>query len=145
MNQGDTIQIEAPDFDPDIDISPSTEENCNELKTQGTLSSTPKVAEPEDDSLAPAMTVQQIASQETDWPDAIPVQIPWVSSSSSTQKNRKLSKAKPDITPKVLKFWNWRTILKKSSLPIWTHTWHTPTHMKLAHIFIKNTDPACTP
>ena len=38
MNQGDTIQIEAPDFDPDIDgvSSPSTEEKPNELKTQGT-------------------------------------------------------------------------------------------------------------
>ena len=83
MNQGDTIQIEAPDCDPDIDVSPTTEENSNELKTQGTLASTPEVAEPEDDSLAPAMTVQQIASQETDWLDAIPVQIPWVSSSSS--------------------------------------------------------------
>ena len=34
------------------------------------------------DSLAPTTTVQQITYQETDWPDAIPVQIPQVSSSS---------------------------------------------------------------
>ena len=84
MNQGDTIQIEAPDFDPDIDgvSSPSTEEKPNELKTHGTLSPILEVTEPEDDSLTPATTVQQITSQETDWLDAIPVQIPWVSSSS---------------------------------------------------------------
>ena len=85
MNQGDTIQIEAPDFNSDIDgvSSPSTEEKPNELKTQGTLSPILEVTEPEDDSLTPATTVQQITSQETDWPDAIPVQIPLVSSSSS--------------------------------------------------------------
>ena len=43
MNQGDTVQIEAPDFDPDIDIvtSPSTDEKSNELMIQGTLSPTP--------------------------------------------------------------------------------------------------------
>ena len=48
MNQGDTIQIEAPNFDPDIDgvSSPSTEEKPNELKTQGTLSPTPEVTKP---------------------------------------------------------------------------------------------------
>ena len=85
MNQGDTVQIEAPDFDPDIDrvSSPSTEEKPNELMTQGTLSSIPEVTEPEDDSLTPATTIQQITSQETDWLDAIPVQIPRVSSLSS--------------------------------------------------------------
>ena len=45
MNQGDTVQIEAPDFDPDIDrvTSPSTDEKPNELKIQGTLSPIPEV------------------------------------------------------------------------------------------------------
>ena len=73
MNQGDTVQIEAPDFDPDIDgvSSPNTEEKPNELTTQGTSSPTPKVAEPEDDSLTPATAIQQLTSQETDWLDAI--------------------------------------------------------------------------
>ena len=84
INQGDTVQIEAPDFNPDIDGGslPSTEERPNESKTQGTLSPTLEVTKPEDDSLTPATTVQQITSQETDWLDAIPVQIPWISSSS---------------------------------------------------------------
>ena len=79
MNQGDILQIEAPDFDPDIDgvTSPSTDEKPNELMIQGTLSPIPEVTEPEDDnSLTPATTIQQLTSQETDWLDTIPVQIP---------------------------------------------------------------------
>ena len=84
MNQGDTVQIEAPDFDPDIDgvSSPSTDEKPTEFMIQGTSSPTPEVTEPEDDSLTPATTIQQLTSQETDWPDTIPVQIPWVLSST---------------------------------------------------------------
>ena len=86
MNQGDTVQIEAPDFDPDIDgvTSPSTDEKPNELMIQGTLSPTPEVTEPEDDnSLTPGTTIQRLTSQKTDWPDAIPMQIPRVSSSTA--------------------------------------------------------------
>ena len=48
---------------------------------QGILSLTSEVTNPADDSLTPAMTIQQLTSQETDWLDAIPVQIPRVSSS----------------------------------------------------------------
>ena len=69
MNQGDTVQIEAPHFDPDIDgvTSPSTDEKPNELTIQGTLSPTPEVTEPEDDnSLTPGTTIQYLTSQETD-------------------------------------------------------------------------------
>ena len=75
MNPGDTVQIEAPDFDPDIDgvSSPSTDEKPNELRIQGSSPPTPEVTKPEDDSLTPATTIQQLTSQETDWPDAIPV------------------------------------------------------------------------
>ena len=82
MNQGNTIQIEAPDFDPDIDrVSlPSTDKNPNESMIQGILSPTSEVPDPKDDSLTPATTIQQLASQETDWLDAIPMQIPRVSS-----------------------------------------------------------------
>ena len=86
MNQGDTFQIEAPDFDPDIDrvTSLSTNEKPNEVTIQGTLSPIPEVTEPEDDnSLTPGTTTQQLTSQETDWPDAIPMQIPRVSSSTA--------------------------------------------------------------
>ena len=85
MNQGDTVQIEAPKFDPDINkvSSASTDEKPNELMIQGTLSPTPEFTELEDDSLTPATTIQQLTSQETDWLDAIPVQIPRVSSSTA--------------------------------------------------------------
>ena len=79
MNQGDTVQIEAPNFDPDIDgvTSLSTDEKPNEVMIQGTLSPIPEVTKPDDDnSLTPGTTIQQLTSQETGWPDTIPVQIP---------------------------------------------------------------------
>ena len=43
MNSGDTVQIEAPDFDPDINgiSSPTMDEISNKLLTQGTASPTP--------------------------------------------------------------------------------------------------------
>ena len=75
MNQGDTVQIEAPDFDPDIEgvSSPSIDEKPNELMIQGILSPTSEVTDSEDDSLTAATTIQQLTSQETDWPDTIPM------------------------------------------------------------------------
>ena len=78
MNQGDTVQIEAPEFNPDIDRVPShsTDEKPNKLTIQGTSSPTPEVTKPEDDSHTPATMIQQLTSQDTDWPDAIPMQIP---------------------------------------------------------------------
>ena len=78
MNQGDTVQIEASDFDPDIDgvSSSSTDKIPNELLIQRISSPTPEITEPENECLTPATTIQQLTSQDTDWPDAIPVQIP---------------------------------------------------------------------
>ena len=78
MNSGDTIQIKAPDFDPDIDdiSSPTTDGIQDKLLTEGTASSTLKTTEPEIECTTPATSIQQIASQDTDWPDAIPVEIP---------------------------------------------------------------------
>ena len=75
MNQGDTVQIEAPDFDPDID---------------GVSSPTPEVTKSEDDSFTPATTIQQLTSQETDWLDTIPVQIPWVSSLTAQPEEQEI-------------------------------------------------------
>ena len=92
MNQRDTVQIEAPDFDLNIDgvSSPSTGEKPNELMIQGTSSPTPKVTNPEGDSPTPATTIQQLTSQETDWPDAIPVQIPQVSSLTAQHEEQEI-------------------------------------------------------
>ena len=88
MNQGDTVQIEAPKFDPDIDgDNPlSTDEKPREVKIQGTLPTIPEVTEPEpeyDNSPTLGTNAQQPISQKTNWPDAIPVQIPRVSSSTA--------------------------------------------------------------
>ena len=78
MNTGDTIQIEAPDFNPDIDdVSPTTiDQELNNPLTQGTTSPTPKSTAPEVESTAPAPSNHHTALQEMDWPDAIPVEIP---------------------------------------------------------------------
>ena len=78
INQADTLQIEASDFNPDIDeiSSPSTDEKPNKLLIQGTSSPTPEVAKPKNDCLTPATTIHQLTSQDTDWPDTIPIQIP---------------------------------------------------------------------
>ena len=77
MNQGDTIQIDAPAFNPDIDkVSSTMDEIPNKLLIQGTASPTPETTKPEIECSIPATFTQQTASQDTDWPDAIPVEIP---------------------------------------------------------------------
>ena len=91
MNQGNTVQIEAPEFDPDIDgDNPSSiDEKPNEVTIQGTLSTIPEFTAPEDDnSPTPGTNTQQPTSQETDWPDTIPVQIPRVSSLTAQQEEQ---------------------------------------------------------
>ena len=78
MNSGDTIQIEAPDFDPDIDdvSSPTVDRVSNNLLVQGTALPTPTTTELEIEHTTPTTYIQQTASQDTDWPDEIPVEIP---------------------------------------------------------------------
>ena len=78
MNSGDTIQIEAPDFNPDIDdVSPTTiDQESNNLSIQGSATPTPKTAEQEIECITPAPSHQDTDSHEIDWPDAIPVEIP---------------------------------------------------------------------
>ena len=78
MNSGDTIQIEAPEFDPDMDdISPTPiDQESNNRLTQGTTSPTPKSTEPEIECITPAPSNQHTAPQETVWSDAILVEIP---------------------------------------------------------------------
>ena len=85
-HQGNTVQIEAPEFDPDIDRdSPvSADEKHKIAPVQGTLATIPEVSEPEDDnSIAPGTKTDQQTYQETNWPDAPPVQISRVSSSTA--------------------------------------------------------------
>ena len=72
-HHGDSVQTEAPEFDPDIDgDSPAyTEEKHGKVTVQGTLATIPETSEPEDeDSIAPGINTDQQNYQETDWPDA---------------------------------------------------------------------------
>ena len=85
MNTGDTIQIEVPDFNPDIDdISPTTiDQESNNPVTQGLATPIPKSAEKVIERITPATSHQDTDTQEVDWPDTIPVEIP----SQSDQQN----------------------------------------------------------
>ena len=77
MNTGDTIQIEVPDFDPDIDdVSPTTvDQESNNQVTQGLATPTSKFAEKVSEHITPAPSHQDTDAQEVNWPDAIPVEV----------------------------------------------------------------------
>ena len=78
MNTGDVIQIEAPDFDPDIDkaLPISTDQHTNDPVTQGSVTPILKSAEKVIECRTPAPSHQDIDTKEVDWPDAIPVEVP---------------------------------------------------------------------
>ena len=77
MNTGDAIQIEAPDFDRDIDevLPTATDQDTNDPGTQGSVTPTLKSAEKVIECRTPAPLHQEIDTQEVDWPDTIPVGI----------------------------------------------------------------------
>ena len=71
MNTGDIIQIEVPDFDPDIDEGLPTQEP---QEAKGSASITQQSFEKSDENKAPALSYQDV--EEVDWLDVIPVEIP---------------------------------------------------------------------
>ena len=71
MNTGDVIQINTPDFNPDIDGGLPTKEH---EETQGSDSFIQHLLGESKKSKAPALP-QQVA-EEVDWLDAVPVEIP---------------------------------------------------------------------
>ena len=71
MNTGNVIQIDAPDFDPDINSRLPTKEH---EETQGSDSFIQHPSGKSDECKAPALP--QRVAEEVDWPDAIPVKIP---------------------------------------------------------------------
>ena len=75
MNTGDVIQIEVPDFDPDIDevLPISADQNIDLQETQGSVISTQKFTEKTAECRTPALSHQD--AQDVDWPDVIPVEI----------------------------------------------------------------------
>ena len=84
-HQSDTVQIEAPEYDPDIDGNnqPNTDEKHAAVSVQGTLETILESSELEDDnSIAPENNTDPQNQQETNWPDAPTIQIPGVSSTT---------------------------------------------------------------
>ena len=78
MNTGNAIQIEVPDFDPDIDkvIPTTTDQDTNDPGTQGSVTFTQKSAEKVIECRTPVPSHQDIDTEEVDWLDAIPMEIP---------------------------------------------------------------------
>ena len=76
MNTGDVIQIEAPDFDPDIDeaLPIPADQSIDHQESQGSVSSTQHFPEKTAKSRTPASAHQD--AQDVDWLDVIPVEIP---------------------------------------------------------------------
>ena len=75
MNMGDVIQIEAPDFDPNIDevLPIPTDQNIDYQETQGSVNSTQQFPKKTAKSRTPASSLQD--TQDVDWPDVTPVEI----------------------------------------------------------------------
>ena len=71
MNTGDIIQINAPEFDPDIDGRPSMKEHG---EIQGSENPIQHCVEETKKSEAPVLPQQ--VKEEVDWRDAVPVEIP---------------------------------------------------------------------
>ena len=71
MNTGNVIQIEAPDFNPDIDEGLLTQEH---QEPQGSASIIQQPIEKSNERKAPALSQRGV--EEVDWPDVIPVEIP---------------------------------------------------------------------
>ena len=76
MNTDDMIQIEVPDFDPNIDeaLPIPMDQNTDYDKTQGSINSTQQFSEKTAMIRTPASLHQD--TQHIDWPDVIPVEIP---------------------------------------------------------------------
>ena len=71
MSTGDAIQIDAQEFDPDIDGRPSTKEHREIQRSDSTIQHLLRESKK---NKAPALP-QQVA-EEVDWSDAVPVEIP---------------------------------------------------------------------
>ena len=75
MNTGEVIQIEVPDFDPDIDeaLPIPADQNTDDEEIHGSVNSI-QFSKKTATTGTPASLQQD--TQDIDWPDAIPVEIP---------------------------------------------------------------------
>ena len=87
-HQADTVQINAPQYDPDKDghNQPNTDKRHVTATVQGTLNTFQESSVLGDDnSIAPDNTTTSQNQQEIDWPDAPAVQILGISSTTPGQ------------------------------------------------------------
>ena len=87
-HQTDTVQINTPEYNPDIDgdNQPNTNNRSITVSVQGTLNTSQESSILEDDcSTAPDNITTPQNQQETDWPDAPTIPILGVSSTTSDQ------------------------------------------------------------
>ena len=88
LHQTDTVQINALEYNPDIDgdNQPSTDNRHITVSVQGTLNTSQESSVLEDEnSTAPDNITTPQNQQETGWPDAPAIQIPGISSTTSDQ------------------------------------------------------------
>ena len=91
MNTGDSIQINAPEFDPDIDGGLSLKEHRD---IQGSDNPIQHLVGEIKKSKAPALPQQ--VEEEVDWPDAEPVEIP-LQSAQDNNNNLSLASTRPEM------------------------------------------------
>ena len=87
-HQTDTVQINALEYDPDIDgdNQPNTDKKHVTVSVQGTPNASPEPSLLENDnSIAPDNSATSQNQQETDWPDTPAIQIPGISSTTLDQ------------------------------------------------------------
>ena len=70
MNTGNVVQIEVPDFNPDINEGLPIQEH---QEAQGSASITQQSFKKSDESKTPALSHQDV--EDVDWPDVIPIEI----------------------------------------------------------------------
>ena len=87
-HQTDTVQINAPEYDPGIDGDNQTNTHNSRVtvSVQGTLNTSQQSSISEDDNrTAPDNITTPQNQQETDWPEAPAIQILGISSTTSDQ------------------------------------------------------------
>ena len=107
INTGDIIQINAPEFDPDIDGGPTTKEYG---EIQGSDNPIQHHVEETKKSEAPALS-QQVEG-EVDWPDAVPVEIP-PQSAQDNNYNISVVSTQPETNYSEIPEWRVRLTKKK--------------------------------
>ena len=91
MNTGDSIQINAPEFDPDIDGGLSMKEH---REIQGSVNPIQHPVGETKKSEAPALPQQ--VEEEVDWPDVEPVEIP-PQSEQDNENNISVASTRPEM------------------------------------------------